>query len=290
MRQVFKAGATSQFVLHGNVFDLVPAPDGKGGVDFVVADRLPDRDDVPAVRRRHPLRPRPGRADRAARTRRRGRDAVQGRRGGPPLPEGRRRVPRRPRRVRRGGGQGSRSSTCATSCRATRSARSRSSTASSPSRASARRSQDGKVVAAPAQGRGDPRLRAVHRPAGRPHLRRRPQPDPHPDPGLGGQPRGHERLRGDGADHGEPRRPQPQPGREPRTARRSASRCPTADEIHAFVVDLVPDAAEFAKASEVTREVLADKLVGLSRVSVRTLVQARAARAASGSPAPTSRG
>ena len=35
MRQVFKAGATSQFVLHGNVFDLVPAPDGKGGTDFV---------------------------------------------------------------------------------------------------------------------------------------------------------------------------------------------------------------------------------------------------------------
>ena len=30
MRQVFKAGATSQFVLHGNVFDLVPAPDGEG--------------------------------------------------------------------------------------------------------------------------------------------------------------------------------------------------------------------------------------------------------------------
>src|SRR6185503_15119762 len=35
MRQIFKAGATSQFVLHGNVFDLVPAPDGKGGADFV---------------------------------------------------------------------------------------------------------------------------------------------------------------------------------------------------------------------------------------------------------------
>ena len=35
MRQVFKAGATSQFVLHGNVFDLVPASDGKGGTDFV---------------------------------------------------------------------------------------------------------------------------------------------------------------------------------------------------------------------------------------------------------------
>jgi hypothetical protein len=35
MRQVFRAGATSQFVLHGNVFELVPAADGKGGTDFV---------------------------------------------------------------------------------------------------------------------------------------------------------------------------------------------------------------------------------------------------------------
>src|SRR5512139_3224674 len=35
MREVFRAGATSQFVLHGNVFDLVPAPDGKGGTRFV---------------------------------------------------------------------------------------------------------------------------------------------------------------------------------------------------------------------------------------------------------------
>src|SRR5512142_1902161 len=35
MRQVFRAGATSQFVLHGNVFDLVAAPDGKGGAAWV---------------------------------------------------------------------------------------------------------------------------------------------------------------------------------------------------------------------------------------------------------------
>ena len=48
---------------------------------------------------------------------------------------------------------------------------------------------------------------------------------------------------------------------------------PTADEIRVFVTDLVPDAAEFAKAAEVSREVLADKLVGLSRVSVRSLVK-----------------
>ena len=48
---------------------------------------------------------------------------------------------------------------------------------------------------------------------------------------------------------------------------------PTAAEIRTFVADLVPDAAEFEKASEVTRDVLAEKLVGLSRVSVRALVR-----------------
>jgi hypothetical protein len=48
---------------------------------------------------------------------------------------------------------------------------------------------------------------------------------------------------------------------------------PGSDDIHGFVLDLVPDAKEFEKASEVTREVLGDKLVGLSRVSVRTLVR-----------------
>jgi hypothetical protein len=48
---------------------------------------------------------------------------------------------------------------------------------------------------------------------------------------------------------------------------------PSAAEIRTFVEVLVPDKAEFGKASEVSRDVLADKLVGLSRVSVRTLVK-----------------
>jgi hypothetical protein len=48
---------------------------------------------------------------------------------------------------------------------------------------------------------------------------------------------------------------------------------PAAEDIRGYVEDLVPDAAEFERASEVTRDVLADKLVGLSRVSVRTLVR-----------------
>ena len=35
MRQIFRSGTTSQFVLYGNIFDLQPAPDGKGGVEYV---------------------------------------------------------------------------------------------------------------------------------------------------------------------------------------------------------------------------------------------------------------
>ncbi len=48
---------------------------------------------------------------------------------------------------------------------------------------------------------------------------------------------------------------------------------PTADEIRAFVVELLPEGAEYEKVSDVPREALADKLVGLSRVSIRTLVR-----------------
>ena len=35
MRQIFRSGTTSQFVLYGNIFDLQPAPDGKGAVQYV---------------------------------------------------------------------------------------------------------------------------------------------------------------------------------------------------------------------------------------------------------------
>ena len=35
MRQVFRSGTTSQFIVYGNIFDLQPAPDGKGGVQYV---------------------------------------------------------------------------------------------------------------------------------------------------------------------------------------------------------------------------------------------------------------
>jgi ATPase family associated with various cellular activities (AAA) len=40
MREVFRAGATSQFVLHGNVFDLVAAPDGAGAMEWVSLSRF----------------------------------------------------------------------------------------------------------------------------------------------------------------------------------------------------------------------------------------------------------
>jgi len=40
MREVFRSGATSQFVISGNVFDLVPAPTGKDGAEFVSLTRF----------------------------------------------------------------------------------------------------------------------------------------------------------------------------------------------------------------------------------------------------------
>lgn len=40
MREIFRAGTTSQFVLFGNVFDLVPADDGKGGRVYLPLPRF----------------------------------------------------------------------------------------------------------------------------------------------------------------------------------------------------------------------------------------------------------
>src|SRR5271167_1933176 len=31
MRDLFRSGSIAQFILYGNIFDLVPAPNGKGG-------------------------------------------------------------------------------------------------------------------------------------------------------------------------------------------------------------------------------------------------------------------
>jgi len=43
MRELFRAGATSQFVLHGSVYDLVPSPDGAGGTEWVSLSRFLSR-------------------------------------------------------------------------------------------------------------------------------------------------------------------------------------------------------------------------------------------------------
>ncbi|MCU0291221.1 MAG: AAA family ATPase [Thermoanaerobaculaceae bacterium] len=40
MREIFRSGTTSQFVLFGNVFDLVPADDGKGGRTYLPLRRF----------------------------------------------------------------------------------------------------------------------------------------------------------------------------------------------------------------------------------------------------------
>lgn len=48
---------------------------------------------------------------------------------------------------------------------------------------------------------------------------------------------------------------------------------PDAAELERFVADITSEVADFAAVSEVPREVLATKLVGLSRVAVRTLLR-----------------
>jgi len=40
VRQLFRAGTTSQFILHGNVRDLVPAPQAGGGLEYVSLSRF----------------------------------------------------------------------------------------------------------------------------------------------------------------------------------------------------------------------------------------------------------
>ena len=40
MRQVFRGGTISQFVLHGNVFDFVPLRNGSGSTSFVPLSRF----------------------------------------------------------------------------------------------------------------------------------------------------------------------------------------------------------------------------------------------------------
>ena len=269
MRQVFKAGATSQFVLHGNVFDLVPAPDGKGGTDFVaVTDFLTGTmfqpfDVVIRYDRGRGVRikpPDPRRADayKGVEEVLRFLKGVDAFRGAPAAFDVvaekaerldlRDQLPRDPKRA------------LEVIDRILAFARGRT------------KVQDGKVVAAPLKvavvldyahfiaPQGDPiyvadlsqTLIQIQEWAANPEV----------TSSFVATVLITENL----ADLNRSLVESPY-------SAKIRIPLPAADDIRSFVEDLVPDVAEFDKASEVKREVLADKLVGLSRVSVRTLVR-----------------
>lgn len=269
MRQVFRAGATSQFVLHGNVFDLVPAPDGKGGTDFVsLGDFLTGTmfqpfDVVVRYDRGRGVRiepPDPARADAYKGVEEvfrflRGVDAF---RGAPAALDAvaekvekldlRDQLPRDPKRA------------LELVDRVLAFARRRT------------RVADGKVVASPLKlavildhaqfiaPQGDPlyvadlsqALIQIH--------------DWAANPDVTGAFVATVLVTENLLDLNRSLVESPY-------SAKIRVLLPTAAEIKDYVLDLVPDAKQFAVASEVTREVLAEKLVGLSRVSVRTLVK-----------------
>ncbi|HEY8234591.1 MAG TPA: ATP-binding protein [Vicinamibacteria bacterium] len=269
MRQVFRAGATSQFVLHGNVFDLVPAPDGKGGSDFVsLADFLTGTmfqpfDVVVRYDRGRGVRiepPDPSRQDAYKGVEEvirflRGVDAF---RGAPAALDAvaekmekldlRDQLPRDPKRA------------LEIIDRILAFARRRT------------KLQDGKAVANPLKlavildyahfiaPQGDPiyvadlsqTLIQIQEWAANPEVTSSFVATVLVTENLADLNRSLVET--------------------PYSAKIRVP-LPGGDDIRSYVLDLVPDAKEFAKASEVTREVLGDKLVGLSRVSVRTLVR-----------------
>jgi hypothetical protein len=269
MRQVFKAGATSQFVLHGNVFDLVPAPDGKGGSDFVsLSDFLTGTMFQPfdvVVRydrgrgvRIEPPDPSKDGAYKGVEEVFRFLRGVDAFRGAPAALDAvaekmekldlRDQLPRDPKRA------------LEIVDRVLAFARRRT------------KLQDGKSVASPLKvavildyahfiaPQGDPiyvadlsqTLIQIQEWAANPEVTSSFVATVLISENLADLNRSLVES--------------------PYSAKIRVP-LPGADDIRQFVIDLVPDAAEFAKASEVTREVLAEKLVGLSRVSVRTLVK-----------------
>jgi len=269
MRQVFRAGATSQFVLHGNVFDLVPAPDGKGGTSFVaLADFLTGTmfqpfDVVVRYDRGRGLRiepPDPGRTDayKPVEEVLRFLKGVDAFRGAPAAFDAvadklerldlRDQLPRDPKRA------------LEIVDRVLAFARRRA------------KVQDGKVVGSPL--RVAVVLDYAHFIA--------PQGDPiyvadlsqtliqiqdwAANPEVTSSFVATVLITENLADLNRSLVETPY-------SAKIRIPLPGSEEIHAYVRELVPDEAEFAKASEVTRDVLADKLVGLSRVSVRTLVK-----------------
>ena len=269
MRQVFKAGATSQFVLHGNVFDLVPAPDGKGGTDFVglgeflTGSMFQPFDVVIRYDRGRGCRiepPDPQRQDayKGVEEVFRFLKGVDAFRGAPTALDAvaekvekldlRDQLPRDPKRA------------LEIVDRILAFARRRT------------RVQDGKVVANPLKvavildyahfiaPQGDPiyvadlsqTLIQIQEWAANPEVTSAFVATVLITENLADLNRSLAET--------------------PYSAKIRIP-LPSADDIREFVLDLVPDVKEFEKASEVTREVLADKLVGLSRVSVRTLVR-----------------
>jgi AAA+ superfamily predicted ATPase len=269
MRQVFKAGATSQFVLHGNVFDLVPAPDGKGGTDFVglgeflTGSMFQPFDVVIRYDRGRGVRiepPDPQRQDayKGVEEVFRFLKGVDAFRGAPTALDAvaekvekldlRDQLPRDPKRA------------LEIVDRILAFARRRT------------RVQDGKVVANPLKvavildyahfiaPQGDPiyvadlsqTLIQIQEWAANPEVTSAFVATVLITENLADLNRSLAET--------------------PYSAKIRIS-LPSADDIREFVLDLVPDVKEFEKASEVTREVLAEKLVGLSRVSVRTLVR-----------------
>ena len=95
MREIFRAETVSQFVLYGNVHDLVPHREEER-LRFLTPERVPGRSPVPALRRGPLLRSGPRHPP------------VQGRRPLPPVPPGDGPVPRLALRLRRRRGQGPR--------------------------------------------------------------------------------------------------------------------------------------------------------------------------------------
>jgi len=283
MRQVFKAGATSQFVLHGNVFDLVPAADGKGGVDwlsltaFLAGTMFQPFDVVIRYDRGRGMSIEPPRGPRRAEEKPGGEappvdpyrgvkevqaflKGVDAFRGAPAAFDAvsdrvdkldlRNQLPRDPKRA------------LEIADRILAFARQRT------------RVQDGKVVSAPLKvavildyahfiaPQGDPlyvadlsqALIQIQDWAASPDMTR-------DEVSIATVLIAENLLDLNRALVESP------------YSAKIRINLPTADEIRVFVTDLLPDAAEFAGASEVSREVLADKLVGLSRVSIRALVR-----------------
>jgi SpoVK/Ycf46/Vps4 family AAA+-type ATPase len=269
MRQVFKAGATSQFVLHGNVFDLVPAPDGKGGTafvslsDFLTRTMFQPFDVVVRYDRGRGVRiepPDPARPDayKGVEEVLRFLKGVDAFRGAPAAFDVvadklekldlRDQLPRDPKRA------------LEIVDRILAFARRRA------------KVQDGKVVSSPLKvavvldyahfvaPQGDPiyvadlsqTLIQIQDWAANPEVTSSFVATVLVTENLADLNRSLVET--------------------PYSAKIRIP-LPGGEDIRAFVQDLVPDAAEFEKASEVKREVLADKLVGLSRVSVRTLVK-----------------